>query len=241
MCESKANPVLLQVNGNFVYEERLNVWTHILGLVMSLYGTMLLYYSIEPGNTKQIMSRMIFGLSSILLYSASVMFHATHQSSPFWKSVFKSLDHICIFFLIAGSQTPFMIEGIGLDNTKSTVVFLVEWGMVFFGMIMNISFRDYLPAVYLELFLYLAMGWMVAFVMTDIIDRMLGYGMLQMILGGLSYTFGVIFFKLGEWIPIQHVYWHVFVISGSLFIFITVFYHMDIGDGMTMSMANRSS
>lgn len=71
-----------------------------------------------------------------------------------------------------------MIEGIGLDNTKSTVVFLVEWGMVFFGMIMNISFRDYLPAVYLELFLYLAMGWMVAFVMTDIIDRMLGYGML---------------------------------------------------------------
>jgi len=68
------------------------------------------------------------------------MFHATHQSTQYWKIFFKSADQCCIFLLIAGSYTPFMLEGISLNNPKSTVLFLIEWGLVFFGIMMNISF-----------------------------------------------------------------------------------------------------
>eukprot|EP00801_Mesodinium_rubrum_P002909 Mrub_02909.p1 GENE.Mrub_02909~~Mrub_02909.p1 ORF type:complete len:463 (+),score=77.94 Mrub_02909:73-1389(+) len=232
---SKTKPLELIVNGNFVYEERLNVYTHLIGLVLSLYYLSLLYYSIEPGNTTQMISRLTFGMSSVILYTASCLFHATHQSSQFWKTVFKSTDHICIFFLIAGSYTPFMIEGIGLDNPKSTVLFLVEWGFVFFGMMMNISFRNYYPAVLLELFLYLAMGWGIAFIFADITPKMTGNGMTYLVGGGLCFTVGVVFFKLGEYIPIYHVLWHIFVVFGSVFIFQAVFYNMDVGGGLSMS------
>lgn len=116
-----------------------------------------------------------------------------------------------------------MIEGIGLDNTKSIVVILIEWGIVFFGTMMNISFGHYEPAKKLELFLYCAMGWMITFVLTDISAKTLGYGIVYLVLGGLSYFFGVIFEKMGEVVPIYHVYWHIFVNFGSMFIFIFVF------------------
>jgi len=83
----------------------------------------------------------------------------------------------------------------------------------------------------LELVLYLVMGWMVLFVITDVKEKLLGPGMYYLVIGGICVSFGVIFFKLGEYFPIYHVIWHIFVIFANGFAFIAIFYYLDVGNG----------
>ena len=117
-----------------------------------------------------------------------------------------------------------MLEGIGLDVLSAVVVFLVEWGLMFFGTMLTLMFTDYAPADTLGLILYLVMGWMITPIISTLQEKFIGYGLLYMVLGGLSYTGGVVFFKLGKNVPIYHVVWHVFVMFGTGFIFIATFY-----------------
>lgn len=180
----------------------------------------LLCDSIQPANLTQLISRMTYGISMVCLFVSSILFHATQQSNKFWKSFFKQLDHICIFVLIAGSQTPLIIEGMGLESVEAWTILSLQWGFTLSGLLNNTLLSSQKRGV--EPILYLIMGWMIIIIWPTVSDKMTGNGMYYMFAGGLSQTVGVIFFKIGDRIPIYHVILYVFVIFGSLFIFIAI-------------------
>lgn len=202
-------------------EEIANALTHGIGIILSIIGLVyMLVYSIQNGDISHITGSIVFGSTLIIMYTCSTLYH-TFQTQKL-KLIFRKLDHIAIYLLIAGSYTPFTL--ITLQNTAwGWSLFIIIWFLAVFGIIYKLTPLNRYKKI--SLILYLGMGWLVILAAKPMITFLDTNGLWLLVLGGLMYTIGVIFY-IWEKLPFNHAIWHLFVLGGSIFHFFTVFYYV---------------
>jgi hemolysin III len=190
-------------------EEVASMMTHAAGIVFSLAAlvSMLL---LADGDPIKIVSAAVFGLSLVVLYSSSTLYHlsTTHR----WKARFQTLDHICIYLLIAGSYTPFTL--ITLRGPWGWSLFAAVWLMAVGGVCMKTLWKGKKDH-WFSTALYLLMGWLIVLAIGPLLRAMPAAGIAWLVAGGLSYTLGVAFFAWSR-LPFNHAIWHLFVLGGSV-------------------------
>lgn len=196
--------------------ERFNAWTHLVGALMALGGTIwLLTIAVSSGDHRKVVSMAVYGLALVLLYSSSTIYHSVRGRA---KRVLQKLDHLSIYLLIAGSYTPFCL--ISLRGPWGWSLFGTVWALALIGMIQEIKPRS--EARVMSLVIYAVMGWIVLVAVKPLLASLGVAGFAWLAAGGLFYTVGIIFFAFDERFRHWHGIWHLFVIAGSLMHFIAV-------------------
>ncbi len=191
-------------------EEIFSSVTHGLGSLLAIGGTaVLIVLSAIYSDAWSVVGSAIFGASLIILYSMSTLYHSITNEKA--KKFFRIMDHNTIFFLIAGTYTPFTISI--LRGAVGWVLFGVVWGAAIIGIVLNSidleKFRK--PSVVC----YIAMGWVIIFAVKPLMDAMSGLSLWLLIGGGVFYTVGVIFYAIKK-VKYFHSIWHIFTLLGSL-------------------------
>lgn len=198
-------------------EEIANAITHGIGAALSIAGlTLLIVYATNLRDAWRIVGVSIYGGSLVFLYLASTLYHS-FQFKPV-KRVFHILDHIGIFFLIAGTYTPILL--IKMRDTPGWILLISLWTLAIIGAVIKAFFTDRYTK--LSSLVYILMGWAVIFRFDAFVNSMDPGGIILVVAGGLSYTIGVIPF-LWHRIPYNHAIWHLFVIGGSVCHFLAIF------------------
>ena len=202
------------------YGERLNSISHLVGAVLALVGLgALITVALQVGRPRVIAGFCIFGLTLVLLYTMSTLYH----SFPFprLKNVFKVLDHISIYLLIAGSYTPFML--ISMPAESGMRILTLVWSLATLGTLSEVFLRGRAVKV-AQIALFLGMGWSVSLDLDGLRDGLPPAGYLWVLTGGLAYTGGVVFYVLDKLGKLNHAHgiWHLFVLMGSISHFIAV-------------------
>ena len=191
-------------------EEVFNSVSHGVGALLAVVGaSVIVTLAACFGDARCILSCLVYGISLVILYTMSTLYHAF----PFEKvkNIFRIFDHASIFILIAGSYTPCCLLALK-DNPKGVIVAAVVWICAISGIVMNsISLEK---TEKLSLVLYVIMGWAVVFVIRDIVTALMGPAFWLLLLGGVAYTGGLIFYKLKH--RYMHSVWHLFVLLGSV-------------------------
>jgi len=201
-------------------EELFNSITHGAGVVLSIAALVLLIvFSSIYGSTGHIVSCTIFGITLILLYTASTLYHGIQK--PQVKRVFKIFDHSCIYLLIAGTYTPFLL--VTLRGVLGWTMFGVIWFLAVSGVVLKVFFVDRFQII--STVAYVLMGWIIVFAIKPLADSLAAGGMLWLIAGGLAYTLGVVFYAWKR-LPFNHAIWHLFVLAGSLCHFLAVIFYV---------------
>ena len=172
----------------------------------------------QRGGALEIAGASVFATSVVLLYMTSTLFHAFPQSRT--KRVFQVLDHAAIYFLIAGTYTPFTL-GV-LQGTLGWTLFGLVWGMALAGTALKVF--GGIRYNTLSTLVYLAMGWLVVIAADAVWARVPGWGIFWLFAGGIAYTAGAAFF-LAERVRYFHFVWHLFVIAGTACHFVAVFWY----------------
>ena len=190
-------------------EEIANAATHGIGAALSIAGlTVLIVLASLNGSAIHIVSLAIYGSTLVLLYLASTIYHAIQHTRA--KAVLNVLDHAAIFLLIAGTYTPFTLVSMG--GVWGWTLFVMVWTLAVAGVLFKVFHRTHSARVTVPI--YLAMGWLVIIAAGELLGAVGVGGTIWLLVGGLSYSFGVIFF-VWERLPYNHTVWHVFVMAGS--------------------------
>ena len=200
--------------------ERFNGWTHLVGAVLASLGAIwLLVLAALDGELAKIVSAAIYGLSLILLYSISTLYHSLRGRA---KVVMRKLDHLSIYLLIAGSYTPFCL--VTLAGPWGWTLFGIVWGLAVIGMLQEIKPRS--EARVLSLVIYAVMGWIVLVAVKPLLAALGGAGFAWLLAGGICYTVGIVFFVFDDRFRHWHGIWHIFVMVGSLLHFIAILFYV---------------
>lgn len=190
-------------------EERLNIWSHALGLFLSLLAfPFLITKAFTYSGFWQVSSFIIYGLSLIVLYAASTFYHAS--VNPKNRRKLNIFDHAAIYALIAGSFTPFCI--IALDSDLGWYLFVFVWIFALIGIILKLFFTGRFDK--LSTAMYLLMGWQVVFFIKPLMKVLTNFGLNLLIIGGVFYTVGAMLYSIKK-IPYNHAIFHLFVLLGS--------------------------
>ncbi len=207
----------LNISAYSLSEEIANSISHGLGVVAGVVGLIfMLLKGIDHLSSIQLTGVVIYGASLILLFLSSTLYHSvTHRG---WKHKLKIVDHCAIYCLIAGTYTPLML--ISLQGDLSTIILTAIWSLAIGGILFKTLFIHRFKK--LSLVLYLAMGWLCMTVIGDLTAAMSPLGFNLLLLGGLFYTLGVIFY-VGKRIPYNHAIWHLFVLAGAMSHFFCIY------------------
>ena len=198
------------------HEELAHGISHAIGTCFAITGlVILLIMAIRYGNVYHVVSAAIYGSSLILLYMASTLYHLV--STPSVKKFFQQLDHSMIYILIAGTYTPLTL--VTLRGGWGWTLFGLVWSMGLIGLVLELVIKQRIR--WLSLVLYLAMGWLVIIAVKPLVMAMPPGGLFLLILGGLFYSFGIIFY-IWETLAYHHAIWHLFVMAGSTAHFFTI-------------------
>ena len=200
-------------------EEFWNTLTHFIGLLLSLGGLPVLLYYNQSQTALSSYSILFFGFGLILLYAASTVYHFTSNFKL--KEKFRVLDHISIFYLIAGSYAPVCL--ITLYEGKGVSLFLAIIIITLLGTAFKVFYTGKFEK--LSLLIYLAMGWLIILDFNTVLALIDFKGILLMIVGGLLYSTGTIFYSLQK-LKYTHAIWHVFVLGGSASHYFLVLYYI---------------
>ena len=190
-------------------EEFWNTLTHFIGLILSIIGLPVLLYYNQNLTDFSFQSILFFEFGMICLYSASTLYH--YSTNLKLKRKFRVFDHVSIFYLIAGSYAPVCL--ITLHSDSGTKIFAIVLLIALIGTIFKLFFTGKYEKF--SLFLYLAMGWLVVIDFKNIIDSFETRAIALLVISGLFYSFGIIFYRL-EKIKYSHAIWHMFVLGGSI-------------------------
>jgi hemolysin III len=191
---------------------------HGIGVVLAIAAlAVLTSYASVFGTARHIVSCSIYGATLIILYSASTLYHSIQHRTA--KKVLRIFDHSAIFLLIAGSYTPFLL--ISMGGALGWSFFGIIWGLAALGITLQLHLIE--KHKILVVFLYIAMGWSVITVIKPLIAAIPTIGLVFLIVGGLAYTLGTIFYAWNR-LPFNHAIWHGFVLAGSIFHFFSIFY-----------------
>jgi hemolysin III len=201
-------------------EELANGITHGIGLVLSVVGlAILVVLSILKGGAWHIAGCTTFGVTLVMLYTASTLYHSLR--TPRLKRVLKILDHAAIYLLIAGTYTPFTL--VNLRGFWGWTLFGVVWSLSVFGILWKLFHVDRFQVV--STLIYVVMGWVVIIAIKPVLAAVPPPGILWLLAGGLFYTVGVLFFAWKR-IPYNHAIWHVFVMAGSICHYFAVLFYV---------------
>ena len=190
--------------------------THGLGAVAALAGgAVLITLAAIHGDAWQLGASIVFGVSLLLLYVASTLYHSIQH--PVVKGRLKVFDHCAIYLLIAGTYTPFTL--IGLRGPWGWGLFIAIWTLALFGVIFKLFYTGRFKL--LSTIIYIAMGWLVLVAIKPMLEVLDAWTLGWLLAGGLSYTLGTYFYHR-ESIRFSHAIWHLFVIGGSVCHFIAV-------------------
>jgi len=191
-------------------EERANAISHAVGIVAGLSALIFLWMK-QGVNYSILLSTSIFFITVVILYTSSTLYHSVKAKKQ--KFLFKQLDHISIYLLIAGTFTPFCWGVLG--NTSLGINLLIAvWLIAAAGIIFKVFYTGKLE--FLSLASYLGMGWL-GFLMFDEIAEVLSPDVVSLMLyGGVSYTAGVVFYLMRK-VKYHHAIWHLFVLGGTGF------------------------
>ena len=199
-------------------EEFWNTLTHFIGLLLSLGGLPVLLYYDQSQTALSSYSILFFGFGLILLYAASTVYHFTSNFKL--KEKFRVLDHISVFYLIAGSYAPVCL--ITLYEGKGVSLFLAIIIITLLGTAFKVFYTGKFEK--LSLLIYLAMGWLIILDFNTVLTLIEFKGIFLLIVGGLLYSIGTIFYSLQK-LKYAHAIWHVFVMGGSVsHYFLVLFY-----------------
>ncbi len=191
-------------------EEIANSITHGFGMLLSIGGlAVLVGFASVHGNAWHITTCSIFGVTLILSYASSTLYHSIPL--PGAKRVLKVIDHAAIYLLIAGTYTPFTL--VSLRGPWGWSLFGTIWGLAILGVVLKITMLGKIAGI--STAVYLAMGWIVVVAVKPLLVAVEVGGLLLLLLGGLAYSGGVIFYAW-EKLPYNHAIWHLFVLAGSL-------------------------
>ncbi|MCJ7734971.1 MAG: hemolysin III family protein [Anaerolineales bacterium] len=193
-----------------------NSITHGIGVGLSIAGlVVLIVRAVKMGTGWHLAGFLVFGISLLLLYLASTIYHS-FASKP-WKGILQRLDHGAIYFLIAGTYTPFLLttSRTGLGWT----VFGIIWGLSIVGLVLKLSFSKKFekPTVWL----YLLMGWAGLVIFFQAGLQLNKLSIIFLLIGGAFYSVGVFFYRWKK-LPYNHAIWHLFVLGGSIFHYFSV-------------------
>ncbi len=199
-----------------VEDELANTLTHGVGLLLSVAGLVALAVLTGlRGNVWHIVGCCIYGGSLVVLYGASTAYHGARR--PRVKRILRQVDHIAIYFLIAGTYTPFTL--VNLRGPVGWTLFGLVWSLAVFGTLFKLTVRNH--PEWFSLGIYLAMGWVCVIAAKPILEIAPG-GMLALLFaGGMAYTLGTLFYAWDRK-PYYHAVWHVFVLAGSALHFCAV-------------------
>ena len=199
-----------------MYEgERFNSITHLVGAVAAAAGcVVLVVLALKQGDPWKIVSFSIYGVSLFLLYLFSVLYHSLRGHA---KQIFRRLDHLAIYLLIAGTYTPFTL--VTLSGAWGWSIFGVVWGLALFGMII-----EFIPQKNraIPIIIYLVMGWVCLIALKPLLQVLPMAGFWWLLAGGLFYTFGIVFYIFDEKVKHFHGVWHLSVLGGSICHYFTV-------------------
>jgi hemolysin III len=190
-------------------EELASMATHLVGVLFSI-AALVVMLVLSAGEPLKTVSAAVFGVSLILLYGSSSLYHGF--TSLRWKARFQALDHACIYLLIAGSYTPFTL--ITLKGPWGWSLFGAVWAMAIGGILIK-TFGRGKKDHWISTILYLLMGWLILFAFGPLVRQMPVAGVGWLVAGGFAYSFGVLFFAWKR-LPFNHAIWHLFVLCGSL-------------------------
>ena len=202
-------------------EELFSAISHGVGSLLSIAGLVLcIVFSAIHHNVYAVISSIIYGSTSIILYTMSTLYHSLKVNNA--KRVFRIIDHSSIFILIAGTYTPYCL--VVLPASLGWTIFGIEWGCAIIGIILNsIDIKKYKK---ISMVLYLVMGWMIIFSFKSIINNMNIAGIYLMLAGGILYTIGAIIYGLGKKYKYMHSIFHLFVLSASILFFFSIFLYV---------------
>lgn len=205
-------------------EELANALSHFFGAMLAVAGLILMVYnSLVYGNGWHVATSSVFGVSMIILYLSSTLTHILPMGRS--KDIFFNLDRVAIYFLIAGTYTPIVL--ITLNGPLGWTLFGLEWGLAITGTIMILTRPgDYNTGVNsFYVISYALMGWLILIAIVPLVRILPFMGWMWILIGGLCYSVGVIFFKLTRF-PYHHLVWHLLVMAGSLSHFFAVYLYI---------------
>ncbi|HVK50599.1 MAG TPA: hemolysin III family protein [Pseudoxanthomonas sp.] len=199
-----------------IRDEIASALTHGLGAVAALAGgAVLITLAAIHGDAWQLGASIVFGITLLLLYTASTLYHAIQH--PVAKGRLKVFDHCAIYLLIAGSYTPFTL--IGLRGAWGYSLFAAIWTIAIAGVIFKLFYTGRFKL--LSTIIYIVMGWLVIIAIKPLLTSLDAWTLGWLLAGGVFYTLGTYFYHR-ESIRYSHAIWHLFVIAGSVCHYIAV-------------------
>lgn len=201
-------------------EEIANSITHGIGVVLAIAALCVLtLLAASHGDVWHVVSVSVYGTTLILLYTASTLYHSIQKQSI--KDILRNLDHSAIYLLIAGTYTPFTL--VSLRGPWGWWLFGVIWGLALLGIVFQ--FLPLRQRKIVSMILYFGMGWAVVAAIKPLLQSVEAGGILFLVLGGLAYTVGILFYAW-EKMSYNHAVWHLFVLAGSVLHFVAVLFYV---------------
>lgn len=197
-------------------EEKLNSLTHAAGAVLGIIG--LIIMMIKAAGSGNAGGALIFCITMVMMFTGSALYHYVKPSTA--KRLLRIFDHSNIYFLIAGTYTPFCFK---MASRTGSVMLAVVWGLAAAGIVFTLVFWGRLKP--LHVIFYLVMGWMVVFFWKDFTGSIPVEVIGWMIAGGAFYTTGIIFYASKK-IPHYHAVWHLFVVGGCACFYLGIYLHL---------------
>lgn len=206
-------------------EEIANTVTHVVGSHLGAAALALLMWAAVLNGTQvawKVTSGAIFGFSIILMYSVSSAYHAVSNEKA--KKVLHILDHTAIFFLIAGSYTPFCLVTLRPDHPLlAWTIFGIEWGATVIGILFKVKTTGKFR--YVSTLAYIVMGWTALTAIVPLVRQLQGLGIMWLLIGGGLYTLGCAFY-LWKSLKFSHMIWHLFVLAGTICHFFCILWYV---------------
>lgn len=198
-------------------EELINSISHGIGAGLSITALVLcVVRAAVHGNAWGVVSSCIYGSSLIMLYCMSTLYHAITNKTA--RKVFRVFDHTSIFFLIAGTYTPITL--VTLNGPMGWTMFGIVWAAAVLGIVLNsINIEKFKK---FSMICYIGMGWAVIIGIKSVIEQLPREGFIFLLLGGIMYTLGIIFYALKKY-KYMHCIWHLFVLAGSILHFFCIY------------------
>ena len=202
------------------YGEKLNSISHLIGATLALVGLgALLTVGIQSRDPWIITSFGVFGVTLVLLYTMSTLYHSFHP--PRLKDLFQLFDHVAIYLLIAGTYTPYML--VSLRDGNGFLILTIIWMLALVGILSEVLLSGRAVKIG-QMLIFLGMGWACSFDFSSLQAELPKAGLWWLTAGGLAYTGGVVFYVLDLMNRLTHAHgiWHFFVLAGSACHFVSV-------------------
>jgi hemolysin III len=193
-----------------------NSITHGIGIIFGIAALPVLSaIAATKDHTIAVVGAAVYGFCFLLLFTFSTLYHAFQH--PRVKKVLNIFDHISIYFLIAGTYTPFLLNY--MMNRMGITLLSVLWGLTLLGIFFKAFFTGRFNFV--STLIYLAMGWILLAGGRQFFDAIPAAVLTMIIIGGLLYTIGTIFYLWEKWYY-HHLVWHLFVLAAAISHYVAV-------------------